>query len=68
MSVDLPEPETPVIQVKRPTGNFNVTFFKLLPVAPMSSTCFLGSALTRSFGTGIFLRHLSIGLLKNLDY
>ncbi|MCY1556528.1 hypothetical protein D9M68_932850 [compost metagenome] len=33
-SVDLPEPETPVTQVSRPTGKATLTFFRLLPVAP----------------------------------
>ena len=34
ISVDLPEPETPVIQVRTPTGIDRSTFFKLLPLAP----------------------------------
>ena len=34
--VDLPEPETPVMQVKSPKGISAVTFFRLLPRAPMS--------------------------------
>ena len=39
-SVDLPEPDTPVTQVKRPTGNDTVTFFRLLPLAPTTrSSC-----------------------------
>ena len=33
-SVDLPPPETPVMQVKRPSGIVAVTFFRLLPRAP----------------------------------
>ena len=32
--VDLPPPETPVTQVKRPSGIVAVTFFRLLPRAP----------------------------------
>ena len=34
MSVDLPDPDTPVTQVNSPQGIFRVTFFKLLPLAP----------------------------------
>src|SRR6185369_12164424 len=33
-SVDLPEPDTPVTQVNRPTGNATLTLFRLLPLAP----------------------------------
>ena len=32
--VDLPPPETPVTQVKRPSGIAAVTLFRLLPRAP----------------------------------
>jgi hypothetical protein len=32
--VDLPEPDTPVTQVSRPTGKSTLTFFRLLPLAP----------------------------------
>ena len=35
MSVDLPEPDTPVTQTNRPTGRCSVTFCRLLPVAPV---------------------------------
>src|SRR5450830_1570931 len=35
-SVDLPEPDTPVTQVSKPTGRSKLTFFRLLPVAPAS--------------------------------
>ena len=35
-SVDLPPPDTPVTQVNRPSGISAVTFFRLLPRAPMS--------------------------------
>lgn len=34
ISVDLPEPETPVMQVNRPTGISRLTFCRLLPRAP----------------------------------
>ena len=34
ISVDLPPPETPVTQVKMPSGIAAVTFFRLLPRAP----------------------------------
>ena len=33
-SVDLPPPETPVTQVKSPSGIVAVTFLRLLPRAP----------------------------------
>ena len=33
-SVDLPEPDTPVTQVSRPTGKSTLTFLRLLPLAP----------------------------------
>ena len=36
-SVDLPDPETPVTQVKLPRGIFKFTLSKLLPVAPVIS-------------------------------
>jgi hypothetical protein len=36
MSVDLPPPETPVMQVKVPSGISAVTFLRLLPAAPTS--------------------------------
>ncbi|MNJ23484.1 hypothetical protein D3C77_178720 [compost metagenome] len=34
VKVDLPPPDTPVMQVKTPTGISPVTFLRLLPVAP----------------------------------
>ena len=37
IKVDFPLPETPVTQVKVPTGIFKLTFFKLFPVAPLIS-------------------------------
>src|SRR4051812_23365632 len=45
-SVDLPDPDTPVTQVNRPTGNDAVTLFRLLPLAPMTriSCTWLASA------------------------
>ncbi|CNV10409.1 Uncharacterised protein [Salmonella enterica subsp. enterica serovar Bovismorbificans] len=53
ISVDLPEPETPVIQVNSPTGSVRVTSFRLLPRAPVSLSTFSGFAGTRCFGTSI---------------
>ena len=35
--VDFPLPETPVTHVNVPTGIFRLTFFKLLPLAPLIS-------------------------------
>ncbi|MCY1310056.1 hypothetical protein D9M70_602120 [compost metagenome] len=56
ISVDLPEPETPVMQVNRPTGSSRLTFCRLLPRAPLSlSRVFLLRAV-RLAGTAIFLR------------
>ena len=43
MSVDLPEPETPVTQVINPNGNSAVTFFRLLAVAPTTRSMRFGS-------------------------
>ena len=37
IKVDLPLPETPVTHVNVPTGIFKLTFFKLLPLAPLIS-------------------------------
>ena len=34
-SVDLPPPDTPVMQVKVPSGMSSVTFLRLLPRAPV---------------------------------
>ncbi len=40
ISVDLPEPDTPVTQVNRPTGKSTLTDFRLWPVAPTTrSVC-----------------------------
>ena len=36
MSVDFPEPETPVIRTNCPSGIFILIFFKLLPFAPVN--------------------------------
>ena len=33
INVDFPLPDTPVMQLSKPTGNFRVTSLKLLPVA-----------------------------------
>ena len=40
MSVDFPEPETPVMQVKTPMGIFRSTDCKLLPLAPLTAKAF----------------------------
>ncbi len=61
--VDLPEPETPVTQVSRPTGSASETFFRLLPVAPVMTSWRFGSAARRFFGTAILsvpLRYLAV--------
>ena len=54
-SVDLPPPETPVMQVKRPSGISAVTFFRLFSRAPMtvSTLRFVGrAALASASGSG----------------
>ena len=38
IKVDLPLPETPVIQVKLPVGILRFTLFRLFPLAPLIST------------------------------
>ena len=52
-SVDLPPPETPVMQVKRPSGISAVTFFRLLPRAPTTVSTLPLIGLRRFFGIGI---------------
>ena len=56
ISVDLPEPETPVTQVIRPSGISAVTFLRLLPRAPSMRIRFAGSRAVRRFGTSICWR------------
>ncbi|MNN52193.1 hypothetical protein D3C81_1668770 [compost metagenome] len=56
ISVDLPEPETPVTQVNSPTGTSRLTFCRLLPRAPFSLSNFFLSRGVRAAGTAIFLR------------
>src|SRR5690606_40989984 len=57
VKVDLPPPDTPVMQVNRPPGISPVTFFRLLPVASEIFSIFLrltgrrpsgGSSISRS--------------------
>ena len=55
-SVDLPEPDTPVTQVNRPSGNSAFTFLRLLPRAPFTWMTRFGSRGVRSAGRAIFLR------------
>ena len=53
IKVDLPEPDTPVIQVNKPTGIFKLTFFRLLPFAPKIVSIFSRSTGTRFSGIAI---------------
>src|SRR3982751_5818751 len=53
VKVDLPPPETPVMQVKVPTGISAVTSFRLLPRAPMTRSTFFFEIGRRSSGTAI---------------
>src|SRR5210317_916952 len=55
INVDLPEPDTPVTQVSRPTGIFRVTSHRLLPRAPASTSCRFGLLAVRFAGISIFL-------------
>ena len=48
ISDDLPEPDTPVIVVKQPSGIFTLAFFRLLCAAPLISSHF-------PFGFTLFL-------------
>src|SRR3569833_593448 len=52
--VDLPDPETPVTHVNKPTGTSAVTFRRLLPVAPTMRITLPGSGLVRSRGNAIW--------------
>ena len=54
ISVDLPEPDTPVTHVITPTGIFKSTVFRLLPVAPISLRNCLSLAWCRIAGISIF--------------
>ena len=49
IKLDFPLPLTPVTQINFPKGNSTVTFFKLLPVAPLI-TNFFPFPFLRSFG------------------
>ncbi len=51
ISVDLPPPETPVMQVNRPSGIEVEMCFRLLPLAPTISSLRAGSGLRRGRGT-----------------
>ncbi len=53
VKVDLPPPETPVMQVNTPTGIEPVMFFRLLPRAPSTVTIFFRLIGRRSSGTAI---------------
>ena len=53
MRVDFPEPDTPVTQVSRPSGNSNLTFWRLLPRAPSIRICPLVVTGCRDVGTAI---------------
>jgi len=50
----LPEPETPVTQVRTPKGMRTVTSFRLWPAAPLSSSQPVG--VRRTAGTAISRR------------
>src|SRR5690242_10703222 len=53
MSVDLPEPETPVTHTSRPTGRARSTLLRLLPRAPLSRKTRVLSKRRRLLGTAI---------------
>ena len=54
--MDLPLPETPVIQVKLPVGILRLTLFKLFPEAPLISTNLPFFANLLVLGTSIILK------------
>ena len=56
MSVDLPEPDTPVTQVSNPTGSSSATRFRLLPRAPEILSRRIGSAGWRRLGSAMLRR------------
>src|SRR5438105_14173152 len=56
ISVDFPEPLTPVTTVRTPSGNFTVRFFRLLALAPTTVTASFHFLLRE--GTAIFSRPL----------
>ena len=56
--VDLPEPDTPVMQVSRPAGIARSTSLRLLPVAPRRWKISLGLGAWRLAGTSMRLRPL----------
>ena len=53
VKVDLPPPDTPVMQVNTPTGIEPVMVFRLLPRAPSTVSIFFRSIGRRSSGTAI---------------
>src|SRR5438552_17076180 len=53
MSVDLPEPETPVTHTNRPTGSARSIFLRLFPRAPRSLKTRVLSKRRRFLGTAI---------------
>ncbi len=58
ISVDFPEPDTPVTQVNSPRGNSAVTFFKLLAVAPTTRRSLRHDAAAVHAGTGTQVDHV----------
>ena len=58
ISVDFPEPETPVIQLKSPHGKRRVTFFRLFPEASSISMNLFSLMSLRFLGVIIFLSPL----------
>ena len=51
--VDLPPPDTPVMQVIKPSGSSRVTFLRLLPRAPLRTSIRSGLTGVRSDGTAM---------------
>ena len=56
IKVDLPEPETPVTQTKRPSGISIETFLRLLAVTPSSSRRGVLGATGKGRGASTFMR------------
>ena len=55
-SVDLPEPLTPVMATKQPSGKLASTFFRLFSVAPLTDRIRDLSTGRRAAGTAMDLR------------
>ena len=67
IKLDFPLPLTPVTHINFPKGNSTVTFFKLLPVAPLI-TNFFPFPFLRSFGISICFLPLKYCAVMESDF